>query len=69
MAVLEINMEKIPVMSMKPKSTFSDFLPNGFIRFRAITTSSPDFVAAIAKMKPPRKRMIVGSAKHAMMPW
>ena len=28
-AVLEINMEKIPVMSINPNSTFSERLPNG----------------------------------------
>ncbi len=31
-AVLEMNMEKMPVMSMKPSSTFSDRLPKGAIR-------------------------------------
>ena len=68
-AVLEINMEKIPVMSMNPSSTFSDFLPKGAIRVFAISTSRPLLVAAIAMTKPPRKRMMVGSAKQAMIPW
>ena len=67
-AVLEMNMEKMPVMSMKPNSTFSLFLPNGFIMTFAIHTSSPDFVAAMARMKPPRKSIMVGSAKQAMIP-
>ncbi len=68
-AVLEMNMEKMPVMSMKPSSTFSDFLPKGAMRVFAISTSSPLFVAAIASTNPPRKRMMVGSAKHAITPW
>ena len=67
-AVLEMNMEKMPVMSMNPKSTFSLFLPNGAISVLAISTSSPLLVAAMARMKPPRKRMMVGSAKQAMTP-
>ena len=61
---LEINMEKMPVMSMKPNSTFSDFLPKGAMRVLAISTSSPLLVAAMAITKPPRKRMMVGSAKQ-----
>ena len=67
-AVLEMNMEKMPVISRKPSSTFSLFLPKGFIMVFAIQTSRPDLVAAMARMKPPRKSMIVGSAKHAMIP-
>lgn len=67
-AVFDMNMENIPVMSMKPSNTFSLFLPKGLIMFFAIHTSRPDFVEAIARMKPPRKSMIVGSAKQAMMP-
>ena len=67
-AVLEINMEKMPVMSMKPNSTFSDFLPKGAMRVLAISTSSPLLVAAMAITKPPRKRMMVGSAKQAIIP-
>ena len=68
-AVLLINMEKRPVMSRKPNNTFSDFLPKGAISLRAISTSSPDLVAAMAITKPPRNRMMVGSAKQAMIPW
>ena len=68
-AVLDINMEKIPVMSMKPKSTFSERLPKGAMSVLAMSTSRRLLVAAMAMMKPPKKRMIVGSAKHAMIPW
>ena len=68
-AVLEINMEKIPVMSINPNSTFSERLPNGAINVFAISTSRPLLVAAMASTKPPRKSMIVGSAKHAITPW
>ena len=67
-AVLLINIEKMPVIRINPKSTFSLFFPNGLIKFLARRTSSPDLVAAIAKIKPPKKRIIVGSAKHAMIP-
>ena len=68
-AVLEMNMEKIPVISMKPSNTYSDRFPNGAIRVFAINTSRPLLVAAIARTKPPRKRVMVGSAKHAITPW
>ena len=67
-AVLEMNIEKMPVMSMKPSSTCSERLPNGAISTFAILASSPLFVAAIASTNPPRKRMMVGSAKHAITP-
>ena len=66
-AVLETNMEKRPVISKKPRSTFSLFVPKGRMRLRAKSTSSPDLVAAAASIKPPRKSMMVGSAKEAMM--
>ena len=66
-AVLLTNIEKMPVMSRKPSNTFSLFLPNGRIRFLASSTSSPDFVAAMARMNPPRKSMMTGSAKAAIM--
>lgn len=65
-AVLETNMEKAPVMRMNPKSTISDFRPKGRSKARAKNTSKPDFVAAIANMKPPKKRMMIGSAKVAI---
>ena len=67
-AVLEMNMENTPVMRRKPKSTFSLFCPKGFISVRAARTSRPLLVAAIANTKPPKNKMIVGSAKHAMTP-
>ena len=66
-AVLLTNIENNPVISRKPSSTFSLLLPNGRIRFLASSTSRPDLVAAIARMKPPRKSMITGSAKAAMI--
>ena len=65
-AVLLTNIEKKPVMRMKPRSTLVLFLPKGFKRMRASVTSRPVFVAAIANINPPRKRMIMGSAKVAI---
>ena len=66
-AVLLTNIEKIPVISRKPNSTFSLLRPNGRIRFLASNTSKPDLVAAIAKKNPPRKRIITGLAKVAII--
>ena len=54
-------------MRIKPRRTFSLLCPNGRKRLLARYKSSPDFVAAIARMKPPRKRMIIGSAKVAII--
>ena len=65
-AVLDINIEKAPVIRIKPNNTFSDFLPNGFKSVRAKSTSNPDFVAAMARINPPKKRMMMGSAKVAI---
>ena len=65
-AVLLTNMENTPVMSKKPNSTFSLLRPKGLIMERASRTSSPDLEAAMARMKPPKKSMITGSAKEAM---
>ena len=65
-AVLLTNIENTPVMSMKPNSTFSLFCPKGLSSVRASNTSRPDLVAAIARMKPPRKSMMIGSANVAM---
>ena len=65
-AVFETNIEKAPVMRIKPKSTISDLRPKGRSRLRAKKTSSPDFVAAMANINPPKNRMIMGSAKVAM---
>jgi hypothetical protein len=62
-----MNMEKRPVMSKKPKSTFSLLFPKGLIRLRAKSVSRPDLDAAIAKIKPARKSIIIGSAKDAMI--
>ena len=67
-AVLEMNIEKMPVMSRKPKSTYSLRSPKGLMSVRAINTSKPLFVAAMANTNPPRKRMMVGSAKQAITP-
>ena len=66
-AVLDTNMEKMPVMRMKPSSTISLRVPNGFMSTRASWASSPVFVAAMARMKPPMKSMMTGSAKVAIM--
>ena len=65
-AVLLTNMENIPVMSTKPNNTFSLFVPNGFNSVRASKTSSPDFVAAMARMNPPKNSIIIGSANVAI---
>ena len=65
-AVLLTNIEKTPVIRMKPNRTFSLFVPKGFSSVRANRTSSPDFVAAMAKMNPPRKSIIIGSANVAI---
>ncbi len=66
-AVLLINIEKTAVTRINPRSTFSDFVPNGSNITLASLTSSPDLVAAIAMMKPPINNMIVGSAKQWRM--
>ncbi len=66
-AVLLTNMENTPVMSRNPSSTFSLLVPNGLMSVRARNTSSLDLVAAMARMKPPRNSMIIGSAKVAIM--
>ena len=66
-AVLLTNIEKTPVISKKPNSTFSLLRPNGRIRFFASKTSNPDLVAAIAKKKPPKKSIITGLAKVAII--
>ena len=65
-AVLLTNIENMPVIRINPRSTFSLLLPKGLSSVRASSTSSPDFVAAMARMKPPRKRMMIGSAKVAI---
>ena len=65
-AVLETNMEKRPVIRMNPNSTFSLLVPNGFSSTLANWASSPVFVAAMARMKPPMNSMMTGSAKVAI---
>ena len=66
-AVLETNIENRPVMSRNPKSTLLLFLPKGLSSTLANWASSPVFVAAMARMKPPMNNMITGSAKVAII--
>lgn len=66
-AVLEINIEKIPVMNKNPNKTFSLFLPKGRIMLRAKSVSNPDLEAAIARIKPAKNNIIIGSANEAMI--
>ena len=66
-AVFEMNIEKSPVISRNPKRTFSLLLPKGLIRLRANSVSSPDFDAAMARIKPARKSIMIGSAKDAII--
>ena len=66
-AVLETNIEKTPVMRIKPNNTFTDLLPNGFSNTLANWASRPVLVAAMARMNPPMNSMMTGSAKVAMM--
>ena len=65
-AVLETNIENKPVMSRKPRSTFSLLLPNGRSNTFARWASIPVLPAAMARMNPPMKSMITGSAKVAI---
>ena len=65
-AVFDTNIEKSPVMRMNPSSTFSLLLPKGFSSTFASCASSPVFVAAMARMKPPMNSMMTGSANVAM---
>ena len=66
-AVLLTNAEKMAVTTMKPRSTVSDLVPNGLRRIRAETTSSRVLVMPMARMNPPMKSRMVGSAKQCMM--
>ena len=66
-AVFEINIEKIPVMNRKPSSTFSLFFPKGRIIFLANSVSRPDFDAAMARIKPAKNNIIIGSANDAII--
>ena len=65
-AVFDTNMENSPVMRMKPSSTFSLLLPNGFSNTLANCASRPVFVAAMARMNPPMNSMMTGSANVAI---
>ena len=66
-AVLLTNMEKMPVTMIKPKRTFSLFVPKGRNRVFARNMSRWDFDAAIARINPPRNNIIIGSAKVAII--
>ena len=66
-AVLLTNMEKKPVMRRKPSNTFTLCVPKGFRSTLASWASSPVFVAAMARMKPPMKSIMTGSANDAMI--
>ena len=66
-AVLLMNIEKMPITRSTPRSTVFGLVPNGLSMILASCTSRPTFVAAKASTNPPRKSMITGSAKAAMM--
>ena len=63
-AVLLRNIENTAVTRMNPRSTKRDCFPKGLRRILARVTSRPLFVAAIARMNPPMKSIIIGSAKQ-----
>ena len=63
-AVLLRNIENTAVTMMKPRRTKRDCFPKGLRRILARVTSRPLFVAAIARMNPPMKSMMIGSAKQ-----
>ena len=65
-AVLDTNIENNPVMSRNPKSTFSLLLPKGLSSTLARCASIPVLPAAMARMNPPMKSIITGSAKVAI---
>ena len=66
-AVLLMNIEKIPMTSRTPRRTVLGFVPKGLSITFASCTSRPTFVAANARTKPPRKSMMTGSANAAMI--
>ena len=66
-AVLLMNIENTPITRRTPRRTVLGFFPNGLSITLASCTSSPTFVAAKARTKPPRKSMMTGSAKAAMI--
>ena len=65
-AVFDTNIENRPVMRIKPSNTLSLLLPKGLSSTFASWASSPVFVAAMARMKPPINSMMTGSAKVAI---
>ena len=67
-AVLDINIDRVPMTVRKPSNTNLGFVPNGRSMARAKNTSSPTLLAVIARTNPPRKSMITGSAKLAITP-
>ena len=66
-AVLLMNMENRAVTLMRPSSTYFGFVPKGLSSTRARLMSRRNLVAASARKKPPRNRMMMGSAKVAKM--
>ena len=66
-AVLDINIENIAVISIKPNIIFLGLSPKGFKNTLARFTSKRYLVAAIAKKKPPKNNIIIGLANVAMM--
>ena len=65
-AVLLINIDMTLIRVKKPSSTHLGLVPNGLSMTRARTMSSPTLLAAIAKTNPPKKSIMIGSAKDAM---
>ena len=66
-AVFDMNIEKIAVISIKPSMTYFGFCPNGLSSTRAKLTSNRYLVAAIARKNPPKNSMMIGLANVAMM--
>ena len=65
-AVFDTNIEKSPVMSRNPSSTCSLLLPKGRSSALASWASIPVLPAAMARINPPIKSMMTGSAKVAI---
>ena len=66
-AVLLMNMENRAVTLIRPSSTYFGLVPKGLSSTRARLISRRNLVAASARKKPPRNRMMMGSAKVAKM--
>ena len=66
-AVLDINIEKMAIITRKPSSTISGLVPKSFRRARAMVTSRPYLSAMIASTKPPRNSITTGSAMELMI--